>query len=57
MGFFLVPTTATSLHLGFHQRARIALKSHHNFPSIQDPAPLPLLNAAGAFQMSAGDER
>ena len=43
MGVFLMASTATSLHLGFHQRARLALKSHRNFPSVHDPAPLPSL--------------
>lgn len=34
-----------------------ALKSHHNFPPVHDPVPLPQPNAAGAIQMSVGDEK
>lgn len=47
MGVFLMASTTTSLHVGF-QRVPFALKSHHNFLFAH--------GAAGAFQMSAGDE-
>lgn len=43
MGVFLWVPTSTSLHLGLHLRARIALKSHHKFPSVHDPTLLPSL--------------
>lgn len=55
IGVFLMASTTTSFHPLFRQRAGAAPKSHHNIPSVHDPAPALWPGASGAFQMSAGD--